>query len=122
MSIEPLVSIILPTHNRADLLYRSIESVKNQSYPNWELLIIDDVSTDNTMEVISQQMGLDSRIKFIQTEKSKVPGISYYLNEGVRNAKGKYIGRIDDDDIWSHPNKLKKQVNFLEDKIGRAHV
>lgn len=97
------------------MLFKSIESVKNQSYQNWELLIIDDVSTDNTMDVINNQMRLDSRIKFIQVEKSKVPGISYYLNEGVRNSKGKYIGRIDDDDTWSHKDKLKKQVNFLED-------
>ena len=88
--------------------------MRNQSYQNWELLIIDDVSTDNTMEVIIKQMESDSRIKFVQVEKSKVPGISYYLNEGIRNSKGKYIGRIDDDDTWSHEEKLKKQVDFLE--------
>ena len=96
------------------MLEKSIESVINQTYRNWELLIVDDVSTDNTMDVINKFMEIDPRIKFIQVEKSKLPGISYYLNEGIRHSKGNYIARIDDDDTWSHLEKLKKQVDFLE--------
>ncbi|MFA6524251.1 MAG: glycosyltransferase [Candidatus Paceibacterota bacterium] len=108
----PLASIILPVYNGADRIKEAIKSVSNQSYTDWELLVVDDGSTDNTEEIINNFLKNDSRIRYI---KNKVNlGIQKSLNKGLREAKGKYIARIDDDDIWIDKDKLKKQLEFLE--------
>ena len=111
MSKTPLISVILPTYNRAKYLARSIESVLSQSYKNFELVIIDDGSRDNTPSLISKYQ--DPRIKIIKNETNV--GFVRSLNKGINYAKGKYISRIDDDDLWPDPSKLRKQVEFLED-------
>jgi len=105
-----LVSVILPTYNRAQYLKRAIESVLNQSYNDFELVIINDGSTDNTLEVLLEYH--DPRIKIIRNEVNI--GFVKSLNKGINYAKGKYIARIDDDDFWSDSEKLKKQIRFLE--------
>jgi glycosyltransferase involved in cell wall biosynthesis len=104
----------MPTYNRAHLVVRSIDSVISQSYKNWELLIIDDGSTDGTREIVIEYSKKDERIKFINIPRTEFKGISKYLNLGIEKAKGKYIARIDDDDYWCHKDKLNYQVNFLE--------
>ena len=110
----PLVSIVIPTYNRINLLLNAIDSVKEQSYNNWELIIVDDLSTDSTEEVLTQMMKTDCRIKYYRRKVDNVPGISKYLNYGIEKANGKYIARLDDDDVWCFKDKLKMQVEFLE--------
>lgn len=106
---EPLVSVILPTYNRAFYLSRAIESVFSQNYRNIELIVIDDGSTDNTREVV-EKIG-DKRIVFMRTPTNR--GVSSARNAGIRRAKGEYIAFQDSDDIWL-PGKLAKQVEVLE--------
>ena len=111
MNKAPLVSIILPTYNRSKSLARAIESVLDQSYNNFELVIIDDGSRDNTLSLVSKYQ--DPRIKIIKNKENL--GFVKSLNKGINYAKGKYISRIDDDDLWPDSSKLRKQVEFLED-------
>ena len=111
---KPLVSIILPTYNRVNLLIKAINSVITQSYKNWELLVIDDASTDETEVKMKEISRKEPRVRYLKIEKIDSPGIAKYLNLGIENSKGKYIARLDDDDVWNHNNKLNQQVEFLE--------
>lgn len=111
---KPLVSVILPTCNGAKYIKRALESVLSQTYQNIEMVIINDGSTDETPEIISQLAQKDPRI-VISTNETNI-GFVKSLNKGIREAKGKYISRIDDDDFWCDPRKLDKQVDFLEDR------
>lgn len=109
----PLVSIILPTYNpRKDWIIQSIESVLSQSYQNFELIILDDCSTNSTLNEIEQLLKSDPRIILIRNEKNLK--LTRTLNYGIENAVWKYISRIDDDDIWCSSLKLEKQVHFME--------
>lgn len=112
MNTNPLVSIILPTYNRASYLKKSINSVLSQTYKNFELIIVNDRSADNTAEVVSGLMAQDDRVKLIVNETNT--GLVKSLNQGVRAARGEYIARIDDDDLWHNKEKLAKQVQFME--------
>jgi glycosyltransferase involved in cell wall biosynthesis len=114
MENRPLVSIVLPTYNRLKSLLISIDSIKAQTYENWELLIIDDISDDGTKEAMEELQKIDTRINYFKIEVDNTPGISKYLNFGISKAKGKYIARLDDDDYWCENEKLKMQVEFLE--------
>lgn len=112
-----VVSIIMPTYNRADTIVMAIESVLNQTFRDWELLIVDNGSTDNTAEIVQNYSSQEARIKYFSVPKSTSGGISEYLNFGIRIAEGKYIARLDDDDEWCNAEKLTKQVNFMEANI-----
>jgi len=114
-SLSPRVSIILPTYNRVDMLEKSIESVFEQSFGDWELIIIDDASTDETQSRMTALAQRENRVNYMRIPRITGKGISEYLNIGLRNAKGEYIARIDDDDVWCHKEKLKMQVRFLDD-------
>ncbi len=103
------VSIILPTYNGAQYIAGAIESVLVQTYPNWELIIVDDGSTDDTEKVVTGFV--DQRIIYIKNEGNL--GIQKTLNRGIALAKGEYIARIDDDDRWIDKEKLSTQVQFL---------
>jgi len=109
-----VVSIVLPTYNRASLLEKSVNSILEQSYQYWELIIINNESTDYTERLIRSFSEKDKRIRYFEVNKSLQGGISQYLNFGIHNSLGKYIARIDDDDTWSDRDKLKKQVDFLD--------
>ncbi len=111
---EPLVSVVMPTYNRANLIEKAIESILAQSYKNWELLAIDDISTDETQEIMSGYQSKYPNIKYFRIPVDKTPGISKYLNFGIKNASGKYISRLDDDDYWCDKDVLILQVDFLE--------
>jgi len=102
---KPFVSIILPTYNRAYILSRSIDSVLNQTYDNFELIIVDDGSTDNTQEIVNSFD--DIRIRYLQNEENK--GVSSALNIGIRFSSGDFISFQGSDDIWK-PNKLYKEL------------
>lgn len=106
---NPMVSIILPTHNGAKTIGDSIQSVIHQDFEDFELIIVVDGSTDNTMDIIEQNK--DNRVYVISLHRNSQ--ICFALNKGIEQARGKYIARIDDDDIWE-ANKLSKQISFLE--------
>lgn len=111
----PLVSIILSTHNGAHYIKWAIESVLNQTYWNLELIIIDDASTDTTPSIIEQYRKWDPRIVVSRNQVNQKLVAS--LNHGIQLARGEYIARIDDDDIWIDPDKLSKQIQkFSENK------
>ena len=115
--MQPLVSIILPAYNCEAYLQQTINSLLQQTYTNFELLIINDGSTDSTFEIINSYT--DSRIQLIQNDGNK--GLIYSLNNGFELAKGKYIARIDADDICL-PERIEKQVNWLEQNPSTAVV
>ena len=105
--ILPLVSIIMPTYNRAGFISETIQSVIDQNWQNWELIIIDDGSDDNTSQVVSNFT--DPRIKYNTCIHT---GIDYCRNIGLQKSTGELIAFIDSDDLWS-PLKLEAQVNIL---------
>lgn len=107
----PQVSIVLPTYNRCHTLTKSIKSVLNQSYSDFELIIVDDGSTDETKNLIMDFMRLDNRIRYLKLEKNI--GVYKARNIGISIARGKYIAFQDSDDEWL-PDKLMKQVLVLE--------
>jgi glycosyltransferase involved in cell wall biosynthesis len=104
---KPLVSIIMPAYNVQGTISTSIQSVLDQHYDQWELVIVNDGSTDNTSAIIEQYTG-DSRVKIINQKNA---GISSARNTGIQHAKGDYIAFLDSDDLWS-PKKLKTQIDF----------
>lgn len=106
-----LISVGIPTYNSAKFLKRTIQSVLNQTYKNFELIITDDGSTDETKEIIASFN--DFRIKFISDNQNR--GISYRLNQQIQMARGVYFARMDSDDIM-HPERLEKQLSFLLEK------
>jgi teichuronic acid biosynthesis glycosyltransferase TuaG len=105
-----LVSIITPTYNSEKYIKQMIDSVINQSYKNWELLITDDCSTDNTIQIVQEFIKNNNRIKLFRLSKNSGAGIS--RNYSIKMAQGKYIAFCDSDDLW-HPNKLKNQIEFM---------
>ncbi len=104
---KPLISCIIPTFNRASLLKDAIESTINQTFKNWELLIIDDGSEDNTKEIIKEYINKDNRIKYF-TNTGK--GQSSARNTGIKTASGEFIAFLDDDDI-NLPYRFESQLN-----------
>lgn len=108
--MNELVSIIMPSYNTANYIEASIESVRHQTYENWELIIVDDCSTDNTDEIVKPLLS-DARIRYLKNEKNSGAAIS--RNRALREAKGKWIAFLDSDDLWL-PEKLEKQVAFME--------
>lgn len=108
-AMNDLVSIVMPSYNTAPYIKDSINSVLQQSYTNWELLIVDDCSTDNTVDIIKDFH--DARISLFQNEKNSGAAIS--RNYALRKAKGKWIAFLDSDDMWK-PEKLEKQLEFME--------
>lgn len=107
-----LVSIIMPNYNCEKYIEETINSVINQTYTNWELLIVDDCSTDNSVEIIKSFMEKDERIKLLVNEKNS--GAAASRNWALREAKGKWIAFLDSDDLWV-ADKLEKQIKFMED-------
>jgi teichuronic acid biosynthesis glycosyltransferase TuaG len=106
----PVVSIVTPAFNAGHFIDRAIESVLSQTFPSWEMLIVDDVSSDNTISVANRYSELDQRIIVIKLEKNQ--GASASRNIGVQRARGRYIAFLDADDEWM-PDKLMVQVNAM---------
>jgi glycosyltransferase involved in cell wall biosynthesis len=104
--MNPLVSVVIPTYNRAQYIAETIESVLAQTYPNLEIIVIDDGSTDNTEEVVSKFI---PKIQYIK-QKNSERGAS--RNHGLRLAKGEYISFLDSDDLWL-PDKINEELNFF---------
>jgi len=108
---KPLVSIIMPVYNEEASIKKAIKTVIDQTYKKFELIVIDDGSTDGTSNIVKTLQKLDERIIYLRNEENR--GTTYSLNRGLRKASGEYIARIDGDD-WYHPRKLELQVKFLE--------
>jgi hypothetical protein len=108
-----LVSIITPSYNSSSFIAQTIESILSQTYVNWELLITDDCSTDNTRDIVEYYQRKDSRIKFFQLKQNA--GAAVARNHSIRMARGRYIAFCDSDDRW-YPKKLEKQLAFMKEK------
>lgn len=108
---RPTISVIMSTYNRADMLPVSIDSILTQTYDDFEFIIVNDGSTDNTQAVLEQYANKDDRIVILKNEINK--GLTYSLNLGLAAAKGRFIARMDDDD-FSIPNRFEVQLNFME--------
>ena len=108
--MNELVSVIMPSYNTAKFISETIESVLAQTYPNWELIIADDCSTDDTDAVVRPYLA-DGRIRYMKNEKNSGAAVS--RNRALREAKGKWIAFLDSDDLWL-PEKLEKQIAFME--------
>mgnify|MGYP000058275128 CR=1 FL=1 len=109
---EDLISIITPIYNCAKLLPNTIECVLNQTYQNWEMLLVDDCTQDNSAEIINKYLKRDKRIKYFKlTENS---GAAVARNKALKESKGRFIAYLDADDMWK-PEKLQRQLKFMLD-------
>lgn len=106
---KPLISVVMPVFNAGKYIEKAIKSILRQTYENFELIIVDDCSEDNSLEIV--QNISDSRIKLFCNEINK--GIAYSTNLAIKHAKGKYVALMDDDDI-ALPNRLETQLGFME--------
>ena len=113
---ENLVSIIMPAYNSEAFINETIDSIKNQTYKNWELIIVDDCSTDNTIKIIKDYQKEDSRIQLFEQEKNM--GTAIARNVAVEKANGQYLAFIDSDDLWKK-EKLTAQLSFMEENNYR---
>lgn len=108
---DDLVSVIMPSYNSENFISQSINSVKQQTYTNWELLITDDCSTDNTLIIIKSFQSKDSRIKIFKLKNNS--GAAIARNNSIKNSNGRYIAFLDSDDLWVN-NKLELQIDFMK--------
>lgn len=107
---KPVFSVIIPTYNREKLIGRAIDSVLNQTFKDFELIIVDDGSTDNTKEIIERYT--DQRIRYIYKENG---GQNSALNKGIEFAKGKYVAFLDSDDEWLDEKLRKVYIKYHTD-------
>ena len=107
-----LVSIITPCYNSSKYIGQMIESIQAQTYQNWELLITDDCSSDNSREIVEAYSKSDSRIKYFKLLKNSGAGVA--RNNSIKEAKGRYMAFCDSDDMWKH-DKLEKQIKFMKE-------
>ena len=112
-SKQPLVSIVVPVYNAARFMDDTIQTVQNQTYQNWELLLVDDCSSDDSVLIIQKYLKKDKRIKFFMLSENS--GAAIARNTGIDNAKGRYLAFLDADDLWVK-TKLELQVAFMQEK------
>jgi teichuronic acid biosynthesis glycosyltransferase TuaG len=110
VKVRDLISIITPCHNAADTIAETIESVLAQTYQNWEMIVVDDCSTDNSTQIIEEYCEKDPRIKTIRLDRNGGPAKA--RNAATEAAKGRYIAFLDGDDMWL-PEKLQRQLDFM---------
>ncbi len=111
--VRKLVSVIMPAYNCADYIGESVDSVRRQTYQNWELVIVDDCSSDGTFPLIQSYAREDRRIKAYRLERNS--GAAAARNKAVDLAEGSYLAFLDSDDLWK-PEKLERQLRFMEEK------
>ena len=110
-SKQPLVSIVVPVYNAARFMDDTIQTVLNQTYQNWELLLVDDCSSDDSIQIIKKYLKKDKRIKLFKLSENS--GAAIARNTGIDKAKGRYLAFLDADDLWVK-NKLDLQVAFMQ--------
>ena len=108
-----LISVIMPTYNCANFIGETIESVQAQTYQQWEMIIVDDRSTDNTKEIVEEYVKADDRIKYTCLEENS--GAAVARTTAMELANGEYMAFLDSDDIWSE-DKLEKQLSFMKEQ------
>lgn len=106
-----MISVVIPLYNKEKAVRATLESVRAQSYTDWECIVVDDGSTDNSREVVEQFKILDFRFKILSQKNG---GVSSARNRGIREAKGEYIALLDGDDLWE-PTFLKEQVKLIQE-------
>ncbi len=106
---EPLISIVVPAYNRADLIGETVSSILAQSYLRWELVVVDDGSTDGTAEAVARAGRGDSRVRCVRQANSER---AVARNRGIREARGEWVAFLDSDDLWL-PTKLERQVEVV---------
>lgn len=106
-----MITIITPLYNAEKFIAETIESVLSQTYTNWEMIIVDDCSTDGSVDIARKYIEKDDRVKLIVFEKNQ--GQAVARNTGICSAKGRYIAFLDSDDVWL-PNKIKIQIDFMK--------
>jgi glycosyltransferase involved in cell wall biosynthesis len=109
---NPRVSIVIITFNREKYIHEAIQSILDQTFTDWEAIIIDDASEDNTEQIVKAYIDSNPKISYYKNEKNL--GIAKTRNKGLDLARGEYIAPLDSDDVWLDKNKLKKQVEFLD--------
>ena len=109
---ENKISIITPVYKCEKFIENTIKSVLNQTYTNWELLLVDDCSPDNSAEIIKKYVEKDNRIKYFKIDKNR--GVAIARNKALEEARGRFIAYLDADDLWKS-TKLEKQVKFMLD-------
>ena len=109
--MNPLISIITPNYNAQKFVSETIQSVLNQTYQNWELIIVDDCSTDNSLQIINSFVVLDKRMSLLKLTKNSGPAVA--RNKAIEFSKGDYIAFLDSDDRW-FSTKLEKQLTFMQ--------
>lgn len=107
------ISVLMSVYNDAQYIRGAIESVLKQSFHNWEFIIMDDASIDDTSNIIRDYTKKDKRLKYYKFQTNK--GVPTCLNRGIKLSCGDFIARIDSDDLWLDSHKLQKQINFVED-------
>lgn len=107
----PLVSVIMPAYNSKGYIEQAIQSIQDQTYPNWELIIVDDASTDGTFALVENKIKQNQKVHLLQNRKNQGTGVA--RNLGIKAAKGRYICFLDADDLWL-PEKLRVQVEFMQ--------
>ena len=107
-----LVSIVMPVYNAGDFLVESIESILNQTYKEYEFIIVDDASTDSSWEMLKRYAKKDPRIKLLRNKTNE--GVSITVKRAIKEAQGDFLARMDADDI-SMPDRIEKQVKYLQD-------
>lgn len=110
---RPLISVITPAYNAERFIEDAINSVLRQTYTHWEMIIVDDCSTDRTREIIKLYLRKDTRIKLIELKNNSGPAVA--RNVAFEHARGRYLAFLDADDQWM-PEKLEKQLNFMQDR------
>ena len=119
MENQPLVSVIMPCYNMEKYIAATIHSVQQQTCQHWELLIVDDASTDGTADIVRSHQIQDDRIHFVV--KPKHSGIADTRNQCISMAKGRFLAFLDADDLW-HPEKLEQQLQFMKERnIGFSY-
>lgn len=108
---DGLVSVITTIYNSGEYVAQAIESVQAQTYPDWEMVITDDCSTDNGPSIVAEYAAKDPRIRLLSLEKNGGPGVS--RNNSIKNANGQYIAFLDSDDTWN-PRKLENQIALMK--------
>src|SRR5690554_1456629 len=114
---QPLISIIIPTFNRAHIIGETLDSILAQTYTNWECIVVDDGSTDNTDEVMGEYVKRDTRFKYFHRPDTNRPGGNGARNYGFLQSRGEYVNWFDSDDLM-HRDKLKLQVAVLKEMVS----
>lgn len=115
MNQDKIISVVITTKNRCELLKVAIESVRNQTYVNFECVVVDDGSTDDTEQYVQALPTEDGRFRYIKILPEESKGGNYARNQGIRNTTGEYIAFLDDDDEWL-PEKLALQAKLLDEQ------